>query len=61
MLQLLADRFICDRGRWFDMATARPVRLRLAPAGTRQQQFEWSDGCAALSRLRHPLLNPLLD
>jgi hypothetical protein len=61
MLQLLADRFICDRGRWFDLATARPVNVRLNRASTRQDHFEWSDRCAALSRLRHPLLNPLLD
>jgi DNA-binding NtrC family response regulator len=61
MLQLLADRFLCDRGRWFDLATARPVAIRVSSAGPRRQQFEWSDRCAILSRLRHPLLNPLLD
>jgi DNA-binding NtrC family response regulator/tetratricopeptide (TPR) repeat protein len=61
MLQLLADRFLCDRGRWFDLATARPVTIRVNRAGPRRQQFEWSDRCAILSRLRHPLLNPLLD
>lgn len=61
MLQLLADRFICDRGRWFDLSTARPVSIRLERVGPRRLQFEWSDRCAALSRLRHPLLNPLLD
>ena len=61
MLQLLADRFVCDRGWWFDLATARPVRVRLGNAGTRRQQFDWSDRCATLSRLRHPLLNPLVD
>ena len=61
MLQLLADRFVCDGGRWFDLATARPVRIRLSAVGTRRQQFGWNDGCATLSRLRHPLLNPLVD
>jgi DNA-binding NtrC family response regulator len=61
MVPLLADRFLCDRERWFDLATARPVRVRLNSAGRREQQFEWSDRCAVLSRLRHPLLNPLLD
>jgi transcriptional regulator with AAA-type ATPase domain/tetratricopeptide (TPR) repeat protein len=60
-MQLLADRFLCDRGRWFDLATARPVTIKLASAGARTQQFDWSDRCAVLSRLRHPLLNPLLD
>lgn len=64
MLQLLADRFLCDRGRWFDLATARPVSIRVMRADsacTRRHQFDWSDRCATLSRLRHPLLNPLLD
>ena len=61
MLQLLADRFICDRGRWFDLATARPVNIRWNDAGSKRAQFEWSDRCSTLSRLRHPLLNPLLD
>ena len=61
MLQLLADRLVCDRGRWFDLATARPIHLRLLRAGERRQQFEWNDRCAALSRLRHPMLNVLVD
>jgi DNA-binding NtrC family response regulator/tetratricopeptide (TPR) repeat protein len=61
MLQLLADRLVCDRGRWFDLATARPAHLRLFQAGERRQQFEWNDRCAALSRLRHPMLNVLVD
>ena len=61
MLQLLADRLVCDRGRWFDLATARPIHLRLLKAGARGQQFEWNDRCAALSRLRHPMLNVLVD
>jgi DNA-binding NtrC family response regulator len=61
MLQLLADRFVCDRGRWFDLATARPVLIHLDSPGRQHDQFEWSDRCAALSRLRHPLLHPLID
>ena len=61
MLHLLADRFLCDRGHWFDLATACAVRVRLDRAGSRREQFEWSDRCAALWRLRHPMLSPLLD
>ena len=61
MLHLLADRFLCDRGHWFDLATACAVRLRLDRAGSRREQFEWSDRCSALWRLRHTLLSPLLD
>ena len=61
MLQLLADRFLRDGGRWFDLATGLPVTIRLDAAGSRTQQFEWNDRCAAMSRLRHPLLNPLID
>jgi hypothetical protein len=61
MLPLVADRFLCDRGRWFDLATGRLVALRINSAGPKRQQFDWSDRCAVLSRLRHPLLNPLVD
>ena len=61
MAQLVGDRFFCDRGHWFDLATALPVNLRFQRAAARREQFEWSDRCASLSRLRHPLLNPLLD
>jgi transcriptional regulator with AAA-type ATPase domain/tetratricopeptide (TPR) repeat protein len=61
MLPLVADRFLCDRGRWFDLATGRLVALRINSAGPKREQFDWSDRCAVLSRLRHPLLNPLVD
>ncbi len=45
-------------------STSRPrVRSQSASTASRPEraQFEWNDRCATLSRLRHPLLNPLLD
>jgi DNA-binding NtrC family response regulator len=58
---LLADRFMRIRGAWFDIATAEPVVVAIRPAGTRGAQFAWAERCAALARLRHTLLQPLVD
>ncbi|HEV3486783.1 MAG TPA: hypothetical protein VG106_15335, partial [Vicinamibacterales bacterium] len=58
---ILADRFVALGSRWIDLATAEPVRLRILPAGSRVQQAIWAEDCATLARLRHPLLNPLID
>ncbi len=61
MLDTIADRFVAMRSSWIDLATGAEVRLHLANAGSRSQQVTWSDACATLARLRHPLLNPLVD
>src|SRR6476619_928622 len=61
MAALLADRFIESNGRWIDLATGDCVRLRLTPPGTLSRQVMWADQCAALARLRHPVLNALVD
>src|SRR5918992_3428753 len=58
---LLADRFLRVGDSWFDIATAEPVRLIVAAAGPRSAQIEWAENCAMLLRLRHPLINPLID
>ena len=66
---LFADRFFnsANRGsagaaaRWRDLATGRPVRMRVMPAGPRDAQLVWSDTCASVARLRHPGFNDLLD
>ena len=58
---LLADRFVRTRAGWFDLSTGAPVAVRVRPAGTLADQVAWADRCAGLLRLRHPLLNPLLD
>ena len=61
MADLIADRFL-PCGSWqLDLASGAPVRVLVSLAGTRSQQTVWSDRCAALARLRHPLLNPLVD
>jgi transcriptional regulator with GAF, ATPase, and Fis domain/tetratricopeptide (TPR) repeat protein len=61
MSLLLGDRFVRIGASWIDLATGLGVRIHLAPAGSTRQQFLWNDRCAMLSRLRHPLLNPLID
>jgi DNA-binding NtrC family response regulator len=61
MIELVADRFVAVRSSWIDLASGEPVRLRVMEAGSRTQQAVWSDSCAALSRLRHPLVNTLID
>jgi two-component system response regulator HydG len=61
MPHIVADRFVALGKQWFDFATAAPVRLRIVAAESRVQQAIWTDSCEALARLRHPLLNPLID
>jgi DNA-binding NtrC family response regulator len=61
MIETIADRFVLMRSSWIDLASGDEVRLRLANGGPPSRQLAWSDWCAALWRLRHPLLNPLVD
>jgi hypothetical protein len=58
---LLADRYLRCSGCWIDLATARTVLIALRDAGARRSQIDWAERCAMLARLRHPLLNPLID
>ena len=61
MPDLIADRFV-NCGAWhIDLAAGAPVHVRLLPAGSLRQQAVWSDRCASLARLRHPMINPLVD
>ena len=59
-MQWLADRFFSTGRQWIDAATGRAVRIRLL-ASDACNEVDWSDECAALAALRHPLLNPLVD
>jgi DNA-binding NtrC family response regulator/tetratricopeptide (TPR) repeat protein len=59
--ELLADRFVPLGQEWIDLASGAPVRVRLAPAGDRNAQAAWNDRCAELARLRHPMINSLVD
>ena len=61
MTELLANRFVHHDRRWIDLASGEDVRVVIVPAGTREAQFVWSDWCATLSVMRHPLLNELVD
>jgi hypothetical protein len=61
MSELIAGRFISSGGWQLDLARGAPVSLRLFAAGTNAHQAVWSDSCATLARLRHPLLNALVD
>jgi DNA-binding NtrC family response regulator/tetratricopeptide (TPR) repeat protein len=58
---LLADRFVQSDSGWIDIATGTRVRIHIAAAGSRREQFVWADSCGTLSRIRHPLLNALVD
>jgi DNA-binding NtrC family response regulator len=61
MNELLANRFVHHDRRWIDLASGEDVCVLIVPAGTRQAQFVWSDWCATLSVMRHPILNELVD
>jgi DNA-binding NtrC family response regulator/tetratricopeptide (TPR) repeat protein len=61
IVTLVADRFLRHHDRWFDIATAEQVSLAVHPAGSLRLQIAWAEQCSMLSRLRHPLMNPLLD
>ncbi len=58
---LLADRFLMERDTWFDIATAEPVAIVVHDAGPLRAQIAWAERAAMLERLRHSLLNPLID
>ncbi|HET7217392.1 MAG TPA: sigma 54-interacting transcriptional regulator [Vicinamibacterales bacterium] len=59
-LEVIADRFVAVNGGWMDLASGAFVRLRLH-AMSRREQMAWDDSCGTIARLRHPLLNPLVD
>ena len=58
-MQWIAERFFSAGQAWVDAASGHAVRLRLSEAS--DDDIAWSEGCATLSNLRHPLLNPMLD
>jgi DNA-binding NtrC family response regulator/tetratricopeptide (TPR) repeat protein len=60
-MQIVADRFVHTQDAWIDLATNARVRLHACDAGSRAAQVAWSTRCAAQARLRHPLLNALVD
>ncbi len=58
-MQWLADRFFTLNGAWIDAASGLPVRILISPAAG--HAFDWDEQCARLARIRHPLVNPLID
>ncbi len=61
MPSVVAERFVENGRAWIDLASGVPVRLRIERAGDRAAQIVWSDRCADLARIRHPLMNVLVD
>ena len=61
MREIVADRFVAFGGAWIDVATGSPVRLHRGRAEPVSAEIFWNDRCAVRSRLRHPLLNVLVD
>ena len=61
MRELLADRFVASAARG---STCRAARACVSRSHRRQRsprQIVWSDRCAERARLRHPLMNVLVD
>ncbi|HZR26348.1 MAG TPA: sigma 54-interacting transcriptional regulator [Vicinamibacterales bacterium] len=62
-MQLVADRFVVqdEGGVVVDLASGLRVQLRIAPAGTPEEQLIWSAACDLFHRLHHRAIAPLLD
>ena len=61
MREIVADRFVALGGAWIDLATGSPVRLHRGRVEPVSAEILWNDQCAEHARLRHPLLNVLVD
>src|SRR5579884_4064189 len=60
-MELVADRFVTLRDEvTVDLAMGWRVVLRITRADA-ATDVEWSAGCGALARLRHPAIAPLVD
>ncbi len=61
MPSIVADRFVAKGATWIDLATGDAIQLRVVTPAGRTEQLAWSSRCAVLARLRHTMLNPLVD
>ena len=61
MREIVADRFVANGGAWIDLATGSPVRVHRGHVRPVAAEILWNDQCAERARLRHPLLNVLVD
>jgi len=60
-MRIVADRFVRSNHEWIDLGTGLRVRVRSVTLDSAAEQFEWDMRCATIARLRHPLLNRLID
>ena len=61
-MQLIADRFVVKgSGNAVDLATGKPVVLRLTSGGDSGEQARWAVRCDALARLHHRAVAQLVD
>ncbi|HEY0873954.1 MAG TPA: sigma 54-interacting transcriptional regulator [Vicinamibacterales bacterium] len=58
-MQWIAERFFTNGHEWVDAASGTAVSLHLFRSD--DDEVEWDEECARLARVRHPLLNPLID
>ena len=61
MAEIFADRFVSAGASWIDLATGAVVRLTVRRNYEGSDALVWNDRCATQSRLRHPVLNDLID
>ena len=61
MRELVAERFVAVGRTWIDLTSGSQVRLAFSQAGSVSEQIVWNDRCAERARLRHPLMNVLVD
>src|SRR5687768_13352532 len=59
-MQWIAERYFAAGSEWIDAASWRAVRVHLS-APPIVEEVDWNEPCARPAKLRHPLLNPLID
>ena len=61
MIRVIADRFVRATNAWVDLGTGLIVRLRAVALASAPEQLQWDMRCTTIARLRHPMLNRLMD
>ena len=59
--EIIADRFVRATNAWVDLGTGLIVRLRAVALASAPEQLQWDMRCTTIARLRHPMLNRLMD
>ena len=60
MIRVIADRSVRATNAWVDR-TRLIVRLRAVALASAPEQLQWDMRCSTIARLRHPMLNRLMD